>query len=178
MGTTIAYCPHVRKSGHLTQSVVSFSSSHVWGTMENPIWMKYAGACVNAQSFSKPSRRARRRSSSTIIVPTPCPRSRRSTARERTSATCGLSAASSAQPTIRRPRVATTNRVACTASSPSVRGSRWPSARLAEMRACRLRASESFAERSVTRPRGFIDQLPRQRTPHRDGRALRRSPFR
>jgi len=55
-----------------------------------------AGHVVNAHSFSKPSRRARRRSSSTIITPTRLPRADPSTASERTSATCGLSGASSA----------------------------------------------------------------------------------
>ena len=70
----MAYCPHVRNSGHFTQSVEDLLEQPGCGTIEKPIWMKYAGACVNAQSFSKPSRRARRRSSSTIIVPTPLPR--------------------------------------------------------------------------------------------------------
>ena len=101
-GTSIPYWPHFLNCGHLTQSVKTFSSSHSCGTIEKPRCAKYAGACVNAQSLSYPSRLARRRSSSTSRVPIRRPRADRSTASDRTSATCGLSGASSAHPTIRR----------------------------------------------------------------------------
>ena len=39
-GSNIAYCPHLRNSGHFTQSVKIFSGSQRCGTIENPIRLK------------------------------------------------------------------------------------------------------------------------------------------
>ena len=135
-GSITAYWPQWRNSGQPTQSCAIFSGTQMCGTIEKPRRTKCDGSCVKAQSVANPlaaRRRPERRRSA------PARAAGRGSLVDDQRADLGDLAAE------RRELGAADQRVvldwrrrsgsACAARSSSVRGSRWPSSRLAAISA-------------------------------------------
>ena len=127
----------------------SSPGSQVCGTIEKPRRTKYAGSCVKAHSVDE----AVRDRPAVQLLDDARPEAAAaaaagSTTSERTSATARLSGASSAQPTTASShRDHQEARRAWRARPPRVRGSRWPSSRLALISAWIAGASATVARR-------------------------------